>query len=356
MNVEDLWEKLKSGDTFFIAEAGVNHLGDLNLAERLIKEAANSGAHCIKFQTYKAEKLCTPSAPRFWSPKDFNNFEEEKEDGNQIDSYSILDSFGEREHIELKHLCDKYNIEFMSTPFDEESADYLDNMGMPAFKIASCDLTNLPFLDHISRKKKIVMLSTGAANISEISEAIEVVSAHTNKIVIMHCNLCYPTKDEDANLGMISHLKEIYGNKYVIGLSDHTTNLLTSAFARLLGATVFERHYTVDKTLGKSPDNSFGVDPKELKVLINNTNKAVSMLGLSIKKPTFSEERARKYARRSVVAACSIKKGEKFTTTNLTCKRPGTGLAPKFIYDLFGTEATRDIPQDHILEFGDFEE
>jgi len=355
MNTKNLWDKIKSGATFFIAEAGVNHLGDLNLAERLIKEAANSGADCIKFQTYKAEKLCTPSAPRFWDPKDFENFEEEKKEGNQIDSYSILDSFGENEHIELKRLCDKYHIEFMSTPFDEESADYLNNMGMDAFKIASCDLTNLPFLDYIARKKKIVMLSTGAANLSEIDEAVSVVSAHTNKIVIMHCNLCYPTKDEDANLGMISNLKEIYGDRYVIGLSDHTTNLLTSAFARLLGATVFERHYTVDKTLGKSPDNSFGVDPKELKILISNTNKAVSMLGISTKKPTFSELRARKFARRSVVSSCPIKKGEKFTSKNLTCKRPGTGFAPKFIYDIFGTYAANDIPQDHILEFGDFE-
>ena len=355
MNVKNLWKRLKSGKIFFIAEAGVNHLGDLNLAERLIKEAANAGADCIKFQTYKAEKLCTPSAPRFWNPKDFKNFKEEKEEGNQIDSYSILDSFGENEHIELKRLCDKYKIEFMSTPFDNDAADYLDNLGMSAFKIASCDLTNLPFLNYIARKKKIVMLSTGAANISEIEEAVSVVSAHTNKIVIMHCNLCYPTKDQDANLGMISHLKEIYGNKYIIGLSDHTTNLLTPAFARLLGATVFERHYTVDKTLGKSPDNSFGADPEELKILINNTNKAVSMLGLSIKEPTFSEQRARKFARRSIVSSCKIKKGEELTSENLTCKRPGTGLSPKFIYDLFGKPASRDIAPDHILEFGDFE-
>lgn len=355
MNVDALWAKLKSGHRYFIAEAGVNHLGDLQLAERMIKEAAQAGADCIKFQTYKAEKLCVKDAPRFWDPKDFDNFEEQEESGSQFDSYSILDSFGEEEHAELKRLCDKYKIHFMSTPFDFEAADYLDKLNPLGFKIASCDLTNLPFLEYISKKNKIMMISTGAASISEINEAVEVISKHNDKIVIMHCNLCYPTKDEDANLGMIVHLKELYGDKYVIGLSDHTTNLMTSAFSYLLGASVFERHYTVDKTLGKSPDNSFGVDPQELNTLITNTNQAAQMLGLTKKRPTFSEQKARKYARRSIVTNIEIRKGEIITEEMLTYKRPGTGISPKFVYDIVGKTATRKLQKDIILDFGDIE-
>jgi len=349
MSAKELWKKLKKNETYVIAEGGVNHLGDLEIAKKMIKEAKNAGANCIKFQTYKAEKLCVKDAPRFWNPKDFEGFEEEKSEGSQFDSYSILDSFGEKEHFSLKEMCVNYEIEFMSTGFDFESINYLDEISDVGFKVASCDITNHPFLEHIAKKKKIVFLSTGAANMSEIEEAVKIVSKHTKMIVIMHCNLCYPTANSDANLGMILDLKNKFGNKYPIGLSDHTTDSQTLAYAYLLGATVFERHYTVDKSLGKSPDNKFGADPKELKRLIKNLENAKIMLGKTKKTATFSEQRSRKYARRSIVASKAISEGEELTEKNLTFKRPGTGLSPKYFYDILGKKATRSYKEDDFI-------
>ena len=346
---EHLWNYLKQGNTYFIAEAGVNHLCRMDLAERLIREAANAGSECIKFQTYKAETLCIKDAPRFWDEDDFDNFEEKEKDGSQYDSYSHLDGFGEQEHQQMKEICEENNIEFMSTPFDFNAVNYLDKMSDVGFKIASCDITNLPFLRYVARKNKIVFLSTGASDIEEIDAAIEAISWFNNKIVIMHCNLCYPTKDEDANLGMISHLKSLYGDRYVIGLSDHTTNLMTPAYAYLLGATVFERHYTVDKTLGESPDNSFGVDPAELKQLIANVDNARRMVGETQKRCTESELSAKKFARRSVVTLRDIEQGEVFTTENLGCKRPGTGISPVKYDQIIGKKAATNIKSDNLL-------
>tara|TARA_R110002110_G_scaffold125296_3_gene303162 strand:+ start:14577 stop:15656 length:1080 start_codon:yes stop_codon:yes gene_type:complete len=346
---EHLWNYLQEGNTYFIAEAGVNHLCRMDLAERLIKEAANAGSECIKFQTYKAETLCIKATPRFWDEDDFDNFEEKEKEGSQYDSYSHLDGFGEEEHRQMKEICRENNIEFMSTPFDFNAVDYLDKMSDVGFKVASCDITNLPFLRYIAKKNKIVFLSTGASNIEEIDTAIKTISEFNNMIVVMHCNLCYPTRDEDANLGMISHLKSLYGDRYVIGLSDHTTNLMTPAYAYLLGATVFERHYTVDKALGESPDNSFGVDPAELKQLITNVNNARSMVGETHKRCTESELSAKKFARRSVVTLRNIKQGEVFTTENLGCKRPGTGISPVNYDDIIGKKAATNIKSDNLL-------
>lgn len=345
--MQKLWEKLKSGKPFFIAEAGVNHLGSIELGRRLIKEAAESGAHAIKFQSYKAKNLTTKDAPRFW---DWEG--EIKENGSQYDSYSLLDSFGEEEHLALKKICDEYNIEFMSTPFDDEATDYLDRIGIRAYKIASCDVTNHPLLEHVASKGKIVMLSTGASSLEEIKEAVNVLKQGTNKIVVMHCNLKYPTPDEEINLNMINHLKTTFPD-CLIGLSDHTMNLMTPSFAYLLGANICEKHYTVDKTLGTSADHWLSVDPKDVKEIIKNYNLVEKMAGSNQKKCTLGEERAKLYARRSIVVNKIIKKGELLTAENLACKRPGTGIAPKFLKSFFGKKATKNLSEDHILTFED---
>ena len=185
-----MWKKLTSGQPYVIAEAGVNHLGSLKRGEELIKGAKEGGADAIKFQSYKAERLCLKNAPRFW---DWEG--EEKEDGSQFDSYSNLDSFGRDEFLALKKLCDKYEIDFIVTPFDIEAADYLDEMGMGIYKIASCDIPYLYFLEHVAKKKKPILLSTGAANLDEIKEAVATIESTGNKqIVILHCNLCYPSR------------------------------------------------------------------------------------------------------------------------------------------------------------------
>ena len=279
---------------------------------------------------------------------------EEKKDGSQFDSYSILDSFGKEEHAKLKEMCEKYGIEFMSTPFDFESVDYLDEIGMRAYKIASCDITNHPLLKRVASKGKIVMLSTGASTVEEIRQAVNILSTGTDMIVIMHCNLKYPTENSDINLGMIKNLKEEFGKKYIIGLSDHTMDLRTPSFAYMLGATVFERHYTLDKGMDKSADHWLSADPEDLKTIINNVNAAYEMYGNCEKQCTDSETVARKYARRSVVASVNIRKGEVYTMENLTCKRPGTGLPPSMYDKIIGQIATRDLSEDHLLQVGDF--
>ena len=249
--VDKLWADLRDGRPYFIAEAGVNHLGSLELAERLICEAAMAGADAIKFQSYKAKNLCTRTAPRFW---DWEG--EVKKEGSQYDSYAELDSFGAAEHTVLRDLCNRYEIDFMSTPFDNEAVDYLDDLGVMSYKIASCDITNYDLLSHVGAKKKIVMLSTGASSLQEIQGAIKVLeSKGTNKIVIMHCNLKYPTDATEINLGMIKSIKRRFGKKYIYGLSDHTREVQTPSLAVVLGANVVEKHYTVDKSLGKSADH-----------------------------------------------------------------------------------------------------
>jgi len=349
-NIEELWLQFKSKKPYFIAEAGVNHLCDMELAEELIKGAKRGGADAIKFQSYKASTLTTENAPRFW---DWEG--EDKKDGSQHDSYSKLDLFGKDEHIQLKNLCIKYDIEFFSTPFDYSAIDYLEDIGVRMHKVASCDITNFPLLIKLAKTQKIILLSTGASSLEEITNAVNLISEYNNKIVVMHCNLKYPTADNEANLGMIKNLKECFGDKYVIGLSDHTKNLLTPAFSYLLGASVFERHFTVDKTLGKSPDHSLVcVTPDELLEMKKYTDKAIEMYGEEEKRSTNSEERARLYARRSVVANVDIKKGEIFTEQNIGCKRPGTGISPEKYFDIIGKTSTRDIGFDELLIDSDF--
>lgn len=349
-NIEELWLQFKSKTPYFIAEAGVNHLGDMELAEALIKGAKDGGADAIKFQSYKAATLTTKDAPRFW---DWDG--EDNKSGSQHDSYSTLDSFGQSEHAQLKNICEKYDIEFFSTPFDYDAIDYLEEIGVRMHKVASCDITNFPLLLKLAKTQKIILLSTGASSLKEITDAVNLISEYNNKIVVMHCNLKYPTADNEANLGMIKDLKKCFGDKYVIGLSDHTKNLLTPAFSYLLGANIFERHFTVDKTLGKSPDHSLVcVTPDEMLEMRKHTNKAIEMYGEEEKRSTDSEDRARLYARRSVVANSEIKKGEVFTEQNIACKRPGTGISPEKYFSIIGKTSTRDIKFDELLTDTDY--
>ena len=350
-NVDGLWSYLKSGRPYVIAEAGVNHLGSIELGERLISKAKYAGADAIKFQSYKAKTLCTKNAPRFW---DWEG--EEKQDGSQFDSYSSLDSFGHDEHKELRDICDAYDIDFMSTPFDFEAVEYLHELGMLAYKVASCDINNFPLLERIAQKNKIVMLSTGASIMEEIQRAVAVLEQYTSKIVIMHCNLVYPTKDQDANLRMINHIKEEFGKRYVIGLSDHTMTLNSPSIAYALGANVVERHFTVDKTLEKSADHWLSADPEELKEIIRQINNVDILMGKYDKKIcTDPELRARANARRSIVAFRDIQAGEVLTLENISCKRPGYGLSPTLFGLTLGHKTTRDIKEDELLKISDIQ-
>ena len=333
-----------------IAEAGVNHLGKMEYAEELIRTAARAGADIIKFQTYKADKLSTKNAPRFWSWKG-----ESKADGSQHDSYSQLDSFEKEQYAELIKLCHKYGIEFLSTPFDYESVDMLVDLGMRAFKIASCDLTNIPFLKYIAKKNLPMLISTGAADINEIMKATQAIESEGNdQICIMHCTLCYPTEVKDSNLSALLDIKKHFPN-YLLGLSDHTLGTLVPSASVLYDSMVIEKHYTFDKTLPFSADHWLSLDEKELAEMVLQIKELWLAKGHGKKNRLECELPAFKYARRSVVAVVDIAKGEIITSDMISEKRPGTGLPPEFRDRIIGSICKTSITKDHLFELEDFE-
>jgi N-acetylneuraminate synthase len=336
---------------YVIAEFGVNHNGSFERAIEGIRKAAQAGADAIKFQTYTADELVVKGTPKFWE------FEDDK-DKNQHDAYSELGGEPKEWYPKLIEECNKQGIEFLTTCFSKETADYFNELGMKAFKVASSDMSTLPYLRHIARYGKPILLSTGASTMEEIEEAVDAIEDEGNsQIVIMHCTLCYPTmyadKDvhyEDANLNIIKTLKEKYP-QYVIGISDHTQTPFSSIIAYTMGADVVEKHYTVDKTLGKSADHWFSVDPLELMVMVNGMSAVDILRGQSKKKVFDCEKDTRLYDKRSIVSATSIPKGTIIQEEMLTYKRPGTGIYPKFYKIIVGKKALEDIPADTILSW-----
>jgi len=335
--------------TYVIAEAGVNHLGSVSNALNLIVKAKEAGADAIKFQTYEAEKLTLPDAPRFW---DWEG--EEDPNGSQFDSYSHLDKMDREGYEIMKRKCDEIGIEFLSTPFDKESVDMLDEIGVKAFKIASCDITNHPLLSHIAKKHKPMILSTGASDYQEIKGAIDIIQiAGNDKVIILHCILSYPTKYEDANLRMINFLRDKFPS-HPVGFSDHTMGILVPPLAIAHGACMVEKHYTLDKTLLLSADHWLSVNPEELKEMIENIRFAEKVRGEYNKGVIKSEEQAHMYARRKIVACIPIKTGEEFTEKNLTSKRPGhDGVPPNEMYRFLGKKAGRDLEKNESIGYND---
>lgn len=336
--------------TVVIAEAGVNHLGRMDYAEELIKTAARAGADVIKFQTYKAAKLTTQNAPRFWSWDG-----EVEAEGSQFDSYAQLDSFERDQYAELIKLCDKYGIEFLSTPFDNEAIDMLVDIGMQGFKIASCDLTNLPFLKYAASKQLPMLISTGAADLEEIRTAINVIEGEGNsQICIMHCTLCYPTEDKDANLSAINDIKEHFP-QYVMGLSDHTLGTIVPAASVVYGSKVIEKHYTFDKTLPYSADHWLSLDEEEMSVMVKQVRSLEVAQGIGKKVRLECELPAHKFARRSIAAITDIPKGTVIQREMLDMKRPGTGLSADYIERIVGRVAQRDISFDDLISLEDID-
>jgi len=330
---------------FIIAEAGVNHNGSLERAKELIDKAATVGAGAIKFQTYKADTLVTKTAPKFW------DWEGDKEHKTQHAAYSQLDKFPWENYKILKEHCDKKGIEFLSTPFDFKSADMLDEIGMVAFKIASSDITYLQFLSHIAKKGKPMIISTGASTMLEIKDAVETIKKEgNNKIILLHCNLCYPTKDKDSNLKLIQTLKDTFPSCEV-GLSDHTIGTFAPSIAVALGASIIEKHYTLDHDLGESADHWLSVNPTELFDLIAKVRKTEEMFGSSEKQVFDSEFETYKYDKRSITSARDIMAGTVITKEDITFKRPGTGIPPKGEKKLLGKRAEVAIPEDTTIEW-----
>jgi N-acetylneuraminate synthase len=324
-----------------IAEAGVNHEGNIDTAYRLIDEAAQGGADAIKFQTYKAETLASRHSPAYWDTK----LEPTK---SQYDLFKKYDQFWKAEYEQLKHRCDCAGIEFLSTPFDSESATFLADL-MDVFKISSSDITNKPLIQKICSFGKPIILSTGASNIEEIDEALNWIDQAEIPVALMHCVLCYPTHDGDAHLGMIGDLKNTYPSR-VIGYSDHTmpADMKTLEIATLLGATIIEKHFTHDKMLPGN-DHYHAMDRRDLELLLTNLDRVFGLVGQSRKHALEKEESARINARRSLVANCKILPGSVISACDVTCKRPGFGISPRRIDEVIGRETKVEIVEDEII-------
>jgi sialic acid synthase SpsE len=337
--------KVLGEKVYIIAEAGVNHGNDLDTAKRLILEASQAGADAIKFQTYTADELVCKGAPKFW------NYEGDKDKLTQHDAYSTIGGFPYGWYPELIAYCKELGIEFLSTPFSFEAADKLNEMGMAAFKVASSDMSHIPFLKHIAKFGKPILLSTGASRMDEIIEAVDaIIEAGNDQIVVMHCILNYPTKEKDANLNIIRTLKKTFPDLEV-GFSDHTLGLEAPTVASALGATLIEKHFTHDKTLTNTADHWLSVDPKGLKDLIRMTNNAKEMLGASKREVFECEKTTRKYDKRSIVSRVAIPKDTLITEDMITYKRPGTGLWPTHVDMVVGSIAQQDIPADTPINF-----
>lgn len=331
-----------------IAEAGVNHLRDKELAKEIIQAAKRAGADVVKFQTYEANKLTTSTAPRFWKWTG-----EQDANGSQRDSYKKLETADIDFTTYLFETCKAFDIGFMSTPFDLEAAEMLNAIGSHGFKIASGDIVNIPLLKKIGSFGKPVFLSTGAANIEEIKFSIDVLhKSGCADICVMHCTLCYPTRMEDANLSALLELKKHFPS-HVLGLSDHTIGVLAPALSVMYGCKVVEKHFTVDKTLPDSADHWLSVDEAELSQLTKSMEAAQRAVGDSSKRMLECEIPTRLNARRSIVVKGFVKKGEKFTVDNITTKRPGTGISARLYEAVLGLTATNDLGDDHMLSHRD---
>jgi len=331
--------------TLVIAEAGVNHNGDVGLAKELIAAAAESGADIIKFQTFNASELVSKSAPKA-------NYQLETTDPkeSQYDMVRKLE-LSERDHIELIEYASEKQIEFFSTAFDFKSISLLERLGcLKRVKVPSGEITNLPLLEHLTRRGVPVLLSTGMATLGEVEEAINLIESSGTKrenITVLHCTTEYPTDVRDVNLRAMVNLGRALGVKY--GYSDHTCGIETPLAAVALGASVIEKHFTISRSL-PGPDHLASLEPVELTAMVKGIRNIELALGDGIKRPTASELKNRAVARKSIVASRHIKAGEQFTTDNLTTKRPGTGVTPMKWHRVLGQIATRDFAADELIE------
>lgn len=329
-----------------IAEAGVNHNGSTTTAKKMIELAARAGADAIKFQTFKAEHLVS----RFAVKADYQKITTDKKE-SQLEMLKKLE-LNEKSHKTLLAYCKRKKIQFISTPFDMESIDLLKKLGLEILKISSGDITDLPFLRKIGGLKKKLILSTGMSNLKEICNALEVLTdagTPKEKIVILHCNSEYPTPMRDVNLRAMHTIRKKFGVS--VGYSDHTMGYEVAIAAVALGATVIEKHFTLDRNL-PGPDHRASLEPKELKEMIASIRNIEQALGDGNKQPSASELKNKVIGRKSIVAAKRIKKGEPFTVSNITVKRPGNGINPMKWNRVIGKKALRDYMPDELITLG----
>tara|TARA_B100000029_G_scaffold478921_1_gene525481 strand:+ start:107 stop:1114 length:1008 start_codon:yes stop_codon:yes gene_type:complete len=334
---------LNNSNVTIIAEAGVNHNGSIDTAKKLIDVAAEAGANMVKFQTFKAENIVTKIAEK----AEYQKIYTEKSE-SQFEMLKKLE-LSKQTHFILIDYCKEKNIQFLSTPFDHESIDFLAELNIPLFKIPSGEITNLPYLRHVGRMGKPVILSTGMSTLGEIKEAINVLhksGIKKKEMTILHCNSEYPTPIKDVNLkAMVTIKNELDIN---VGYSDHTLGVEISIAAAAMGAKVIEKHFTLDNSM-QGPDHAASIEPHELKNMVMSIRNVEQSLGNGIKSPSNSEKKNITVARRSIVAKCQIIRGEKFTEKNLTVKRPGKGISPMQWDGLLGKIADKKYQKDELI-------
>ncbi|WP_088228621.1 N-acetylneuraminate synthase [Desulfosporosinus sp. FKB] len=328
--------------TFVIAEAGVNHNGDIKLAKKLIDTAKSAGADAVKFQTFKAENLVSKVARKADYQKQSTGSDE-----SQLEMIKKLElSFNDFQ--ELKKYCVEKELLFLSTPFDLDSIDFLEGLEIPIYKVPSGEITNLPYLIKIAQMGKSVIMSTGMSDLDEVGFALEVLRKNgAGTITLLHCNTQYPTPFEDANIKAMLTLKQRFG--VAVGYSDHTTGIEAPIAAVALGAEVIEKHFTLDKNMD-GPDHKSSLNPQELKDMVKSIRNIEVALGDGIKRPSESETPNKEVARKSIVARRNIFTGEIFAEDNLTVKRPGSGISPLKWYEVLGKKAKRDFYEDELID------
>jgi N,N'-diacetyllegionaminate synthase len=330
-------------NVFIIAEAGVNHNGDINIAKKLIDAASEAGADAVKFQTFKAKNIVSKNAKKAQYQKETTDKKE-----SQFEMIKKLELDVDA-HKELMAYCKEKNIMFLSTPFDHDSIELLSELGLEIFKIPSGEITNLPYLRHIGSLNKKIILSTGMSTISEIDSALDIlINAGTKKqnITVLHTNTQYPTPMEDVNLKAMLTIRDRFD--VACGYSDHTLGIEVDIAAAALGARVIEKHFTLDKNM-QGPDHKASLEPNELKAMIKAIRNIESALGDGVKKPSKSETPNIKVARKSIVANRDIKNGEIFSEDNLAIKRPANGISPMKWDEIIGTKATKDYKEDELI-------
>ncbi|MCX6706683.1 MAG: N-acetylneuraminate synthase [Candidatus Woesearchaeota archaeon] len=338
---------------FIIAEAGVNHNGDIKLAKKLVDAAKRSGVDAVKFQTFRSKNLVTESA-------EMASYQE-KNTGRKESQIKMLRKIelSYPEFEELKRYCDSKGVMFLSTPHTEDAAEFLDKI-VPLFKVGSGDLTNIPFLEKLAKKGKPIMLSTGMSTLEEVKEAVDAIKRYNKELILLQCTTNYPCPKKDVNLKVMDTLRKETG--CLVGYSDHTEGIGVSVMAAYLGAVVIEKHFTLDRKM-KGPDHKASLEPDELQKMVDeiraierdkNARKIVVpkiILGNGIKKPTKQELKIMKIARKSIVSAKNIKKGARITEDMIIMKRPGIGIEPNDLAKVLGRTAKKNIKKDELISF-----
>ena len=325
---------------FIIAEVGVNHNGSVDNAIQMIDVACEAGVDAVKFQTFKAELLVTGTLEKEAYQLEYSGDSETQFD--MLKKYEL----SEEATIRLKGYALQKGLEFISTPYDMESADFLESIDVKRFKIGAGEINDLPFLDYVARKGKPIILSTGASFLDEVKEAVSVIERHNTSLSLLHCTSSYPSPMSDVNLNAMKTMMEEFS--YPIGYSDHTTGLTASIAAVAIGASIIERHFTLDKNMD-GPDHKASLCPQELKQLVVCIREVETLLGSSDKRPCPSESETISMGRRSLFSACDISKGATVRKEMLITKRPGTGMAPKMYWELLGKTTKLEIKADTML-------